>query len=193
MSHQLWQSLIKYNVSPNQLYFLDSCRYKIKPTSIINSDAERLVAESRGHIDSNGNLTPGAIFILDEFETLLVKTKKKVASELLGTDALTHIKTYRELFPAKRVPRVGLLRQTVQELKEKFVWFFKTYPEYDWALILDATDYYIYTKTKENLEYMTTSSYFIQRTDNFTKASRSLLADYCQMILDNPEILNNEA
>ncbi len=148
------------------------------------------MAETRGHIDSKGNLTPGALFILDEFETLLVKTKKKVVSELLGTDALQNIQTYREMFPAKRVPRVGLLRQTVQELKEKFVWFFKTYPEFDWTLVLDATDYYIYTKNKENLEYITTSSYFIQRTDNFTKASRSLLADYCQMIVDNPEILN---
>lgn len=190
MSHQLWQNLIRYNLSPNQLYFLDCCRYKIKPTSIINADVERIIAESRGYTDSNGNLTPGATFILDEFETLLVKTKKKVVSEILGSDALKHINTYREMFPAKRIPKVGLLRQTVQELKEKFVWFFKTYPDFDWTLVLDATDYYIYTKNKENLEYMTTSSYFIQRTDTFTKASRSLLADYCQMIVDNPEILN---
>lgn len=177
-------------MSPNQLYFLDCCRYKIKPSEIINEDAERLVAQNRGHLDENGNLSAGAVFILDEFETLLVKTKKKVVSELLGTDALQQIKTYREMFPAKRIPRVGLLRQTVQELKDKFVWFFKTYPEFDWQLVLDATDYYIYTKGKENLEYITTSSYFIQRTDNSTKVSRSLLADYCQMIVDNPEILN---
>lgn len=189
MSHQLWQSLIKYNVSPNQLYFLDCCRYKIKPTDIINEDAERFVAQNRGHVDQNGNLTPGAVFILDEFETLLVKTKKKVSSELLGTNALECINIYREMFPAKRVPKVGLLRQTVQELKEKFVWFFKTYPDFDWALVLDATDYYMYTKQKENMEFVTTSSYFIQRTDNFTKTNRSLLADYCQMLVDNPEIM----
>jgi len=190
MSHQLWTTLIKYNVSPNQLYFLDCCRHKIKPTGIINEDAERLVAQNRGHLDANGNLTAGALFVLDEFETLLVKTKKKVASEVLGMNALQCINTYREMFPAKRVPRVGLLRQTVQELKQKFIWFFKTYPEFDWALVLDATDYYIYTKGKENLEYITTSSYFIQRTDTSTKTSRSLLADYCQMIVDNPEILS---
>jgi hypothetical protein len=176
-------------VSPNQLYFLDCCRYKIKPTSIIDEVEERIVAQTRGHLDPNGNLTPGAVFILDEFETLLVKTKKKVASELLGTNALQCINIYREMFPAKRVPKVGLLRQTVQELKEKFVWFFKTYPDFDWALVLDATDYYMYTKQKENMEFVTTSSYFIQRTDNFTKASRSLLADYCQMLVDNPEIM----
>lgn len=192
MSHQLWTTLIKYSISPNQLYFLDCCRYKIKPTSIINEEEELAAARERGHLDQNGNLTPGAIFILDEFESLLTKTKKKVASELLGTDALEQIKTYREMFPAKRVPKVGLLRQTVQELKQKFVWFFKTYPEYDWELVLDATDYYMYTKQKENMEFVTTSSYFIQRTDTFTKTNRSLLADYCQMILDNPAILSEE-
>lgn len=157
---------------------------------MINADVERSVAEQRAHISEDGTLTPGALFILDEFETLLVKTKKRVVSELLGTDALDRIQSYREMFPAKRIPKVGLLRQTVQELKDKFVWFFKTYPEFDWTLVLDATDYYIYTKQKENMEYITTSSYFIQRTDTFSKASRSLLADYCQMIVDNPEILN---
>ncbi len=130
------------------------------------------------------------MFILDEFESLLIKTKKKVSSEILGSASLEHINTYREMFPAKRVAKVGLLRQTVQELKDKFVWFFKTYPEYDWNLVLDATDYYIYIKNKENMEYITTSSYFIQRTDTYTKTNRSLLADYCQMIVDNPQILS---
>ena len=177
-------------MSANQLYFLDCCRYKIKPTSIVNEDAERIVAQNRGHLDQNGNLTPGAVFILDEFETLLVKTKKKVASELLGTDALQNINLYREMFPAKRVAKIGLLRQNVQELKEKFIWFFKTYPDFDWDLVLDATEYYIYTKQRENLEFITTSSYFIQRTDPSTKVCRSFLADYCQMIVDNPEILS---
>lgn len=176
-------------MSPNQLYFLDCLRHKIKPTSLIDIETEQIIAGSRGHIDVNGVLSPGAIFILDEFESLLIKTKKKVASEVLGTDALTPINTYRNMFPAKRIPKVGLLRQTVQELRDKFIWFFKTYPEFSWDLVLDATDYYMYTKQKENMEFITTSSYFIQRTDSTTKVNRSLLADYCQMIIDNPEIL----
>ena len=189
MSHQLWTTLIKYNISPNQLYFLDSCRHKIKPTQIIDEDYERQLALERGHLDAEGKLSPGALFILDEFETLLVKTKKKVASEVLGNNALESIKTYREMFPAQKLPSGELARQTVQELKDKFIWFFKTYPEYDWNLVLDATDYYVYTKQKDGFSYMITSSYFIQKTDPRTKISRSALADHCQMILDNPEIL----
>ena len=190
MSHQLWTSLIKYNISPNQLYFLDCCRSKIKPTHLINEDEEYQTAKERGHLDNDNNLSHGALFILDEFESLLVKTKKKIASQVLGTDAVVNINIYREMFPAKRINKVGLLRQTVQELKDKFIWFFKTYPEFSWELVLDATHYYVYIKEKENMEYITTSSYFIQRTDTYTKTNRSLLADYCQMIVDNPEILS---
>jgi hypothetical protein len=37
---------------------------------------------------------------------------------------------------------------------------------------------------------MVTSSYFIKKTNPQTKETTSKLADYCQQILDNPEILN---
>lgn len=150
------------------------------------------MAVERTHLTSDNQLSTGATFILTEFETLLAKTKKTVASEILGADSVQFIETYRLMFPAKRVPKVGLLRQTPQELKDKFVWFFKTYPQFSWEDVLNGTDYYIYTKQKENMEFVTTSSYFIQRTDNFTKTSRSLLADYCQMFKDNPEITGED-
>jgi len=191
MSHQLWTTLIKYNISPNQLYFLDSCRYKIRPCHIIDVEQERQTALDRGHLDDEGKLSPGAVFILDEFETLLVKTKKKVVSEVLGNNALGSIKTYREMFPAVKLPSGEYARQNIQELKDKFVWFFKTYPEFTWDDVLDATDYYIYSKQKDGYLYMMTSSYFIQKTDPRTKISRSALADLCQNISDNPEILKN--
>lgn len=176
-------------MSPNQLYFLDCCRHKIRPTSIINEEAERIIAQKRGYLDQDGNLTPDAVFILDEFESLLSKTKKMVASEVLGADSAKNIEEYRTIFPAKRVPRVGLLRQTPQELKDKFIWFFKTYPQFTWEDVLNGTDYYIHLKEQENWEYITTSSYFIQRTDNMTKTCRSLLADYAQLAKDKKENL----
>lgn len=149
-----------------------------------------IIAKDRGHITDDNKLSHGALFILQEFETLLSKTKKSVASDVLGTDSVNRINEYRNMFPAAKLPSGELGRQSVQELKDKFVWFFKTYPEYDWNLVLDATDYYIYTKQKDNYMYMVTSSYFIQKTDTKSKVSKSLLADYCQMLLDNPAILS---
>jgi hypothetical protein len=189
MSHQLWTTLIKYNVSPNQIYFLDSCRSRIKPTNIINPDAEANICRAKGYINEKGELTQKALVILDEFETFLVKAKKKVATEVLGDKFLEKINYYRDLFPSKKLPSGSLARQSVEELKKKFIVFFKTYPQFDWALVHLATDYYIFEKEKTQYMYMMNSSYFIQKTDNISKTTKSELADHCEFLLDNPDIL----
>ena len=189
MSHQLWTTLIKYNVSPNQIYFLDSCRSRIKPTNIINPDAEANICRAKGYINEKGELTQKALVILDEFETFLVKAKKKVATEVLGDKFLEKINYYRDLFPSKKLPSGSLARQSVEELKKKFIVFFKTYPQFNWALVHLATDYYIFEKEKTQYMYMMNSSYFIQKTDNISKTTKSELADHCEFLLDNPDIL----
>ena len=183
MSHQLWTTLIKYNVSPNQIYFLDCCRSRIKPTNIINSEAEANICRAKGYINEQGQLTEKALVILDGFETFLVKTKKKVATEVLGDGFLEKIKYYRELFPRGTLPSGAVSKQTVEQLKKKFIDFFKTYPEYDWPLVHIATEYYIFEKEKVNFDFMKNSGYFID------KFGTSELANYCDLLLDSPEIL----
>lgn len=189
MSHQLWSPLIKWKISPNQIYFLDCCQSKIKPSGIINSDFETAFAKQKGLIDENRNLTNAGAIILNEFEMFLLKTKKKVSSEVLGPDFLKKVNEYREIFPSKRLPSGQLARQSSQELKDKFIWFFKTYPEYDWDLILDATDYYNVIFKRKDYMYMANSTNFIKKTE-VTKEVSSKLADYCQEILDNPALLD---
>ena len=95
---------------------------------------------------------------------------------------------HREIFPKGRLPSGELGRQSPKELQDKFVWFFKTYPEYDWDLILDVTEFYVDTFSKKNYLYMASSSYFIKKTLP-TKEVCSKLADYCQQVLDNPDLL----
>jgi len=188
MSHQLWSTLIKHKLSPNQIYFLDCCRSKIIPSStLINSDAEKIICEAKGLIDVNGKLTPKAVIVLEEFEIYLVKAKSKVANAVLGDDFMQKLNEYIEMFPKKRLPSGLYARQSIKELKDKFIWFFKTYPEYDWKTVLDATDYYIYLKQNQDVPYkfMMTSSYFIKKSDSFSKEIRSTLADTCQELLDN--------
>lgn len=189
MSHQIWTTCRKYNVTPNQAFFLDCCRYKIKAGPLINDEAEAFIARSRGFLNEQNVLTQDAMNILEELETLTVKTKKKVATEVLGDQYLKNIDTYREFFPPIRLKSTKLARQSVKELKDRFVWFFKTYPEYSWDLVLDAAKYYCILMERESYNYMICSSYFIQKTDNFSKSSKSELADYCQLILDNPHVL----
>lgn len=190
MSHKHWSTLIKWNVSPNQIYLLDCYRDKIKPNNIINEEGEKMICQSKGLLDENNNLTNKAAMILNEYETFLVKTKRKVTTTVLGEDFNEKIKEYRELWPSKRLPSGELARQSTQELKDKFIWFFKTYPEFDWDLILDATEYYNEVFRRKNYMYMATSSYFIKKTNTTTKEISSKLADYCQEILDNPKLLD---
>ena len=192
MSHQLWINLIRHNVSPNLLYYLDCCRHKIKPSAIINPDAERIAAHNRGLVDESGALTQQAVVVLNDFETFLVKTKKKVTSDVLGQDFLDNIKAYREIFPTGFLPHGEVARQSVEELKLKFIWFFKTYPDFNWPLILEATNYYRFLKEKDGFKFMATSSYFIQKTDNKTRMVKSSLADYCQLLKDDPDIIHRD-
>jgi hypothetical protein len=173
------------------MYFLDCCRSSIKPTTIINQDAEKMICMAKGFITENGELTNSGATILNEFETYLVKRKKAVTREVLGEDFAERVNEYRNAWPKKRLPSGELARQSVQELKDKFVWFFKTYPEYTWDLILDATDYYNLVYEKKSYQYMVTSSYFIKKTNAMTKEITSKLADTCQELLDNPNLLND--
>lgn len=140
-------------------------------------------------MNEDNTLTDLGTFVLTQFETYLIKRKKKVTTEVLGENFIEKVKEYREAFPSKRLPSGELARQSVQELKDKFVWFFKTYPEYDWDLVLDAADYYNILYEKKRYMYMATSSYFIKKTNPQTKETTSRLADYCQQLLENPKIL----
>lgn len=187
MSHQHWITLHKYSLSPNQEYLLDCYREKIVPSKVlINEAVERQAVIDKGFLTTEGVLTPKAILVLDACDLFKVKAKKKVTTTVLGDDFLEKIKYYRELFPAIKLGSNQLARQSVKELQDKFVWFFKTYPQFEWDLVLRATDIYTLEYQSKQWQYMQTSSYFIQKTDNMTKAVRSTLADYCQLLLDDP-------
>lgn len=182
MSHQLWKTLIKWKLSPNQIYFLDCCREKIQPSNdLINQTAEKNICELKGLINDKGVLTYKAITILDEFETYLVKTKKVVTTTVLGEGFEEMINKYKEYFPKKLATGPG--RQSVRELKQKFVWFFKNHPEYTWDDVLEAANYYRYECAQRNNEFMANSSNFIKK-DTMSKESVSKLADYCQLVID---------
>ncbi len=187
MSHQLWTTLIKHKVSPNQIYFLDCCRERIQPSNdLINQAAEKSICEMKGLINDQGVLTYKGLTLLQDFETFLVKTKKIVTSAVLGDVADEMINKYKDYFPKKLATGPG--RQSVRELKQKFVWFFKNHPDYTWEDVLEAANYYRYECAQRNNEYMANSSNFIKK-DTMSKESVSKLADYCQLVID---MINDE-
>jgi len=181
---------MKWKTSPNEVYFLDCIKESIKPTEIINQDTVYQTCLDKGLITEDRQLTPLGEVVVKEFNTHVAKTKKAVIKEVLGEDFLTNVKEYREMWPSKRLPHGELGRQSTEELKNKFVWFFKTFPQYDWELVLDAAYYYTKICERRQYQYMMTSSYFIKKTNNTTKDVTSKLADYCEEILQNPKLLD---
>lgn len=190
MSHQLWSTLIKHGISPNQMYFLDCCRSSIKPSSIINQDAEKMICVAKCLINEQGELTNLGATVLNEFEAYLVKRKKAITREVLGPDFKAKVEEYIKLWPAMTLPSGKAARQGKNDIEKKFVVFFKDYPEYDWNLVLDATQIYVQEFEKKDYRFMVNSLYFISKTNNMTKDSTSDLASRCQVILDNPAELN---
>jgi hypothetical protein len=168
------------------------------PGTLINEDAELLMCQKIGVIDMSRELTLIGLQALEEFKTFQTKTKIKVTAEVLGKDFLDKVKEYLKIFPGSetldkgRIPTSKeLARQGIDEIKDKLVKFRKAYPEYNWDTILDATEYYVYLKSLEGYNYMVTSSYFIKKIDPRTKEFSSKLADYCQLITDDPNILKD--
>ena len=91
-------------------------------------------------------LLPLGLTALNDFETFIVKAKKKVVNDVLGEDYIEKVNRYKNMFPVGRLPSGELARQATKELTDKFAWFFTTYPEFDWTTVFDATHYYLHLK-----------------------------------------------
>lgn len=123
----------------------------------------------------------GKAFIVS-LDNYFVKAKKKTSLQLMGKDYLDKINTYREIFPAKKLPSGKLARNNVKALNEAFRWFFETY-DYTWDDIINATKMYVNEYRDKEYMYMQTSQYFICKQDKH-RVKHSSLADYCDMILE---------
>ena len=151
------------------------------------------MAIEKGYINAENKLTQEALLLLDEFETYIVKTKKKVATEVLGDNFMENINSYINLFPKQRLPSNQYARQPVRDVKDAFIWFFKNYPEYDWKTVLDAADYYVYMYKQKDYMYMMDCLAFIAKTDPITKKIKSTLATTCMEMADQDKEQNNSA
>ena len=117
-----------------------------------------------------------------QLDNYFLKAKKKTNIQLMGKDFLEKISSYREIFPAKKLPSGKPARNNVKTLNESFRWFFETY-DYDWDTIIDATRMYVNEYRANDYMYMQTSQYFISKQDKH-RVKHSALADYCDMVID---------
>tara|TARA_R100001443_G_scaffold110012_1_gene121693 strand:- start:75 stop:596 length:522 start_codon:yes stop_codon:yes gene_type:complete len=132
--------------------------------------------------ESQYKLSPIAKSFVARLDNYFIKAKKKTDIQLMGKDHLDNIHSYREIFPAKKLPSGKPARNNVKALNEAFRWFFETY-DYEWSDIINATKMYVNEYRDKEYMYMQTSQYFISKQDKH-KVKHSTLADYCDMIRD---------
>ena len=180
---ELFQKILKNKITPNQTLILFGMKQGVSLPQTTEEDKKALVDSDFVELD-NGvyKLTRHGKAFIVSLDNYFVKAKKKTSLQLMGKDYLDKINTYREIFPAKKLPSGKLARNNVKALNEAFRWFFETY-DYTWDDIINATKMYVNEYRDKEYMYMQTSQYFICKQDKH-RVKHSSLADYCDMILE---------
>jgi hypothetical protein len=179
---EIYEILIKNNITPNQLYFLYCKQNNIIP-KLISSNVELARLTGEWIDENNGKLTGKSLFLLKEVDGFFKVSKKKTTTDLLGKDFGPMIEEYSEIFPKLKLPSGKYARADKKNLENAFRWFFEHH-NYNWSTIIAATKLYVDTYERQGYKYMRTSQYFIRKTNTAEKTFESELADYCNMYIN---------
>jgi hypothetical protein len=182
---EIFNLLIKKNLSPNQLYILYCMKYKIKTNDFVNDALELKRLESSEWVESNFTLTEKAVMLLQELETFFKTSKKKTSTVIMGDNFIENIDAYLDIFPKFKLPSGKYARSDKKNLENNFRWFFDNHA-YNWETVLNATKLYVDEYEATGYKYMRTSQYFIRKQGS-DKTYDSELANYCDMLLNGSE------
>ncbi len=153
------------------------------PITYPQNDFDNLISEKYiEKLEKGYNITVDGKLLMNHLDNYFIKAKKKTNIQLMGKDFNEQLKIYRETFPAKKLPSGKPARQNMKALSESFRWFFETY-DHTWKQVIEATKMYVNEYRDSEYLYMMTSQYFISK-QNKHKVITSLLADYCDMIIE---------
>ena len=125
-------------------------------------------------------------FMLKNLGYTLYKLMSQEESQtLLGVDFLDKIQEYVEIFPNKKLSSGKYARVNPKNLEVAFRWFFENY-NYDWNIVIAATEKYVDEFSIRNFEFMRTAQYFI-RKQGIDKTYESDLANYCDIIINGSD------
>ena len=181
--NDIFNKLIKEKLTPNSLYVLHCIKEKISVQKLVSPELEITKLKADGWLNDDLSFTSKSIIFIEEINSYFKKSKKKTSKDIMGNDFDVCIKTYNEIFPAKKLGSGKYARTNFRNLETGFRWFFENY-SYDWKIIYEATKKYVEEYKMKNYEYMRTSQYFI-RKQNVDKSFESDLATYCDMIQDS--------
>ena len=191
---QIWFNFVNQSdISPNDFYCLYCLREKVSPsninisTSIVSLLNESLIAYNR---TNTIQITDKGKELLDKAESFFSTKIKNTETNLMGYDYEDYILKYSHTFPAIKLPSGKPGRSNKKAVTECFKWFFENY-NYEWDVILKATNMYVDHFQSKRYLYMQTSQYFI-RKQNQDKTWRSDLADWCEMVINGEDIDNQD-
>jgi len=165
-------------LSPNGYYILYCLEHNINFEEFdlpVPKSAELFKLKQANFINEDGYVTLEGKMIVIEATKLYLRQVKSIKDEL-DDDYKLNVEKYRDLFPAG-VVEGKRLKSTTSELTARFIWFFKTFPQFSWNTVLGATAEYIESKAGD-MKFCRNASYFIKKSENGSIISD--LASWCE-------------
>lgn len=182
---EIFNILIKNNLSPNQLYILFCIKNKIKTNDFVNDSLEVKRLQTSSWLEHDMNLSGKSVLLLQEIDSFFKTSKKKTNSKVMGENFMENIEAYLDIFPKFKLPSGKYARSDKKNLENNFRWFFESH-NYTWETVLDATRLYVDEYETSGFKYMRTSQYFIRKQGS-DKTYDSELANYCDMLLNGSD------
>jgi hypothetical protein len=135
---------------------------------------------------TNGKLNDKAVRLIENIDKLFGSMKKIKSATALGDNADQYLETYISIFPTQKLPNGKYARGNKKNIQENFIWFFQEY-NYDWDVIIKATEKYVQEYQRQNYQYMRTAMYFIKKVIDGTSVSE--LANYCDIVQNNTDYI----
>jgi hypothetical protein len=179
---EIFNKLIKNNITPNQLYYLYCKKNNVIPR-LINPALEAKKLEGDWINPEANSLTSKSALLLKELDSYFTTSKKKSNAGIMGENYSKKIDEYLDIFPKFKLPSGKYARSDKKNLENNFKWFFETH-EYSWDTILEATKMYVDEYERTGYKYMRTSQYFIRKQNPIEKSFESELANYCEAYIN---------
>jgi hypothetical protein len=167
--------------------------YKLYHKPQLNSKAYEIFKEKNKnileYINTDCRLNDKGLKLIEGMESIFKPIKQLKTLELLGPNYKEMIDKFIELFPKGKLPNGKYARTNKKTIEENFKWFFQEY-QYDWDLVIQATEKYVNEYRMDNYMFMRTAMYFIKKLIDGTVQSE--LATYCEAIIsgdDNEKII----
>lgn len=179
--NELFKIIVRNKLTPNGLYILNSMIENVS-TANLCLEEELLKLKKDKWITNDNKITDKAKRLINEVNALFKKVKKKTNDKIMGNNYNEKIDEYNQLFPKMKLPTGKAARSSKSNLENAFRWFFQNH-EYDWEIVLKATNAYLTERKLNEWKFTRNSQYFI-RKQAIDKTWESSLANWCLIIED---------